>query len=118
MTINEEKLNQLLGRFVTDYGAALHAGLVVIGEQLNLYKALAGAAEPLTSAELAERTGTHERYVREWLCSQAAGGYVEYDATTQRYFLSEEQAFILADEKDRCGTSPTERRIASQSQAD
>ncbi len=53
----------------------------------------------MTSAELAERTGTHERYVREWLCSQAAGGYVEYDATTQRYFLSEEQAFILADEK-------------------
>lgn len=97
MAINEEKLNQLLGRFVTDFGAAFHAGLVVIGESLGLYKALAGT-EPLTAAELAERTNTHERYVREWLNAQAAGGYVEYEAATNRYFLSEEQAFTLADE--------------------
>ena len=99
MSINEEKLNQLLGKFVTDFGAALHAGLVVIGESLGLYKVLAQAGQPLTSAELAERTGTTERYVREWLSAQAAGGYVEYDAETQRYFLSEEQAFALADEQ-------------------
>src|SRR5947199_10246213 len=99
MAINEEKLNQLLGQFVADFGAAFHAGLVVIGENLGLYKAMAQAGQPLTSAELAQRTGTHERYVREWLCSQAAGGYVSYDAQANRYFLSEEQAFALADEK-------------------
>lgn len=98
MAIDEEKLNQLLGKFVADFGAAFHAGLVVIGENLGLYKAMAGAGA-LTSAELAERTGTNERYVREWLNSQAAGGYVEYDAAAGRYSLSEEQAFALADEK-------------------
>lgn len=98
MAIQEEKLNQLLGKFVTDFGGALHAGMVVIGEALGLYKALA-AAGPSTSAELAERTNTSERYVREWLNSQAAGGYVEYDAEAGRYFLSEEQAFAFADEK-------------------
>jgi SAM-dependent methyltransferase len=97
MAINEEKLNQLLGKFVADFGATFHAGLVVIGESLGLYKAL--AAGPLTSTELAERTGTDERYVREWLNSQAAGGYVQYDSTSGRYSLSEEQAFALADER-------------------
>src|SRR5918992_3361875 len=96
MAINEEKLNQLLGKFVADFGATFHAGLVVIGESLGLYKALAAGA--LTSAELAERTGTDERYVREWLNSQAAGGYVQYDPSTGHYSLSEEQAFALADE--------------------
>jgi len=98
MSLNEDKLNQLLGKFVVDFGATFHAGLVVIGEKLGLYKAMAGAG-PLTSAELAERTGTNERYVREWLSAQAAGGYIEYDSTTGRYFLSDEQAFALADEK-------------------
>jgi SAM-dependent methyltransferase len=97
MAINEERLNQLLGKFVADFGATFHAGLVVIGESLGLYKALAG--ESLTPAELAERTGTDERYVREWLNSQAAGEYVQYDPSTGRYSLSEEQAFALADEK-------------------
>jgi SAM-dependent methyltransferase len=97
MAVNEEKLNQLLGKFVADFGAAFHAGLVVIGESLGLYKALAG--EALTPAELAGRTGTDERYVREWLNSQAAGEYVQYDPPTGRYSLSEEQAFALADEK-------------------
>lgn len=97
MAVNEEKLNQLLGKFVADFGATFHAGLVVMGESLGLYKAMAGGG-PLTSAELAERTGTNERYVREWLNSQAAGGYVEYDAAAGRYSLSEEQAFALADE--------------------
>jgi SAM-dependent methyltransferase len=97
MTVNEEKLNQLLGRFVADFGATFHAGLVVIGESLGLYKALAEAA--LTSAELAARTGTDERYVREWLNAQAAGEYIQYDPASGRYSLSEEQAFALADEK-------------------
>jgi SAM-dependent methyltransferase len=98
MAINEEKLNQLLGKFVTDFGAAFQAGLIVIGEKLGLYKALAEAG-PLTSTELAARTGTHERYVREWLNGNAAGGYVEYDPATNQYHLSEEQAFTLAHEQ-------------------
>jgi SAM-dependent methyltransferase len=98
MAINEEKLNGLIGRFVADLGSTYHAGLAVIGEELGLYKALAGGP-PLTPAELAARTGTKERYVREWLNAQAAGGYVEYDAAAGRYFLSEEQAFVLSDEK-------------------
>jgi len=74
MTVDSERLNQFLGKFVGDLGAAFHAGMVVIGDQLGLYKAL--AAQPMTSAQLAERTGSDERYVRERLGSQAAGGYV------------------------------------------
>lgn len=97
MAVNEEKLNQLLGKFVADFGATYSAGTVVIGEKLGLYKALAQAG-PVSSVELAELTGTRERYVREWLNAQAAGGYVEYDAPTGCYSLSEEQAFTLADE--------------------
>jgi SAM-dependent methyltransferase len=97
MAISEEKLNQLMQRAVVDMGATLHAALVVIGDKLGLYKALASGG-PLTSAELAQRTSTDERYVREWLSAQAAGGYVTYQAETGRYSLSEEQAFTLADE--------------------
>lgn len=98
MAINEEKLNQLLGICISDFGATMHAGLVVIGESLGLYKAMAQAGKAITSAELAELTKTNERYVREWLNAQAAGGYVSYEAETQSYFLSEEQALVLADE--------------------
>jgi 2-polyprenyl-3-methyl-5-hydroxy-6-metoxy-1,4-benzoquinol methylase len=98
MAINEEKLNQFLGTCITDFGATMHAGLVVIGESLGLYKAMTQAGKSLLPAELAELTGTNERYVREWLNAQAAGGYVSYDAENQSYFLSEEQAFVLADE--------------------
>jgi 2-polyprenyl-3-methyl-5-hydroxy-6-metoxy-1,4-benzoquinol methylase len=97
MSINEEKLNDLLGRFLNDFGATFHAAMAVIGDKLGLYKTLAEAG-PLTSQELAIRTGTAERYVREWLASQAAGGYASYDAQTQRFFLTEEQAFALTDE--------------------
>lgn len=97
MAIDQQKLDQLLGRFVVDMGATLHAAMVMIGEKLGLYKALA-AGEPLTSAELAAKTETSERYVREWLASQAAGGYVTYDAATGHYRLTEEQAFTLANE--------------------
>lgn len=98
MAINEEKLNQFLGSCITDFGATMHAGLVVIGESLGLYKAIARAGRAITPAQLADATGTNERYVREWLNAQAAGGYVSYDAENQSYFLSEEQAFALADE--------------------
>ena len=97
MEINQEKLNEFMGRAVVDFGATLHAGLVVIGEKLGLYKAL-DAGGPQTPAELANRTNTTERYVREWLNAQAAGGYVMYDADRGNYSLSPEQAFALADE--------------------
>ena len=96
MAIDMDKLNSFVGQFVGDLGAAVHAGMVVIGEKLGLYKAL--AAEPMTSAELAAKTSTDERYVREWLASQAAGGYVTYEETTKKFRLTEEQAFTLANE--------------------
>jgi len=95
-TLDMDKLNAFIGRFVGDLGAAVHAGMVVIGEKLGLYKTLAGGA--LSSAELAAKTKTDERYVREWLASQAAGGYVTYDEKSNTFSLSEEQAFALAKE--------------------
>jgi len=95
--IDEQKLNNLLGRFVSDLGATLHAGTVVVGHELGLYKALAGGR--LTVDELAEKTKTDRRYVKEWLDAQVASGYVEYEADTARYGLTEEQAFALTDEK-------------------
>ena len=90
------RLNAFVGQFVTDLGAAVHAGMVVIGEKLGLYKAL--AAEPMTSAQLAAKAKTDERYTREWLSSQAAGGYITYDAATGKFSLNAEQAFTLANE--------------------
>jgi SAM-dependent methyltransferase len=96
-TIDENKLNDFMGRAVGDIGAAMSAALVLIGDQLGLYKAMA-AAGPVTPRELAARTETHERYVREWLSNQAAGGYVTYDAATGRFTLPPEQAAALADE--------------------
>src|ERR1051326_4081218 len=94
--LDMDKLNAFIGKFVTDLGAAVHSGMVVIGEKLGLYKALASG--PLSSAELAAKTQTDERYVREWLSSQAAGGYVSYDENTNKFSLNEEQAFTLANE--------------------
>ena len=96
MALDMDKLNSFVGQFVGDLGAAVHAGMVVIGDRLGLYKALAG--QSMTSAELAARTATDERYVREWLASQAAGGYVMYDPASGKFSLTEEQAFTLADE--------------------
>ena len=96
--VDEQALNELMGRALVDFGGTWHAGLAVIGDRLGLYKALADAESPLTSAELAERTGTFERYVREWLASQAAGGYVTYDPTTKRFSMTPEQAMLMADE--------------------
>lgn len=95
MAINEERLNQFLGHAVGDLGAAISATLMLVGDQLGLYKAL--AKKPHGSADLARETGTSERYVREWLGNQAAGGYVQYDPATDTYSLSEEQALCLAD---------------------
>lgn len=95
MAIDQDRLNAFLGRAIGDLGAAISAVLVSIGDELGFYRAL--AAGPLTPEELATRTGTHERYVREWLANQAAGGYVDYDAPTGRYLLNEEQALCLAN---------------------
>jgi SAM-dependent methyltransferase len=94
--LDMDKLNAFIGQFVGDLGAAVHTGMVVIGEKLGLYKALAEG--PMTSAELASKTKTDERYLREWLASQAAGGYISYDEKTNKFYLSAEQAFALATE--------------------
>ena len=94
--IDINKLNAFIGQFVTDLGAAVHTGMVVIGEKLGLYKAIAEG--PMTAAQLAAKTKTDERYLREWLASQAAGGYINYDETTGKFSLSIEQAFTLATE--------------------
>src|SRR5882762_8602324 len=101
MALDEAKLHEFVGKAVGDMGAALGAALVVIGDKLGLYKAMAGAGA-LTPGELAKRTGTAERYIREWLAAQAAAGYVAFDAASGTYTLPPEQAFCLADE-----TSPT-----------
>lgn len=86
-----------MGKMVGDMGAAIGAGLVIVGDKLGLYKALADGG-PATSAELADRTATHERYIREWCAAQAAAGYVDYDASTGRYTLNAFQAAVFADE--------------------
>jgi SAM-dependent methyltransferase len=96
--IDEAKLEAFMGQAVTDMGAVISAPLFVIGEKLGLYKAMAGAG-PLTSEEVAERAGAAERYVREWLRNQAAGGYIDYDPESDRYTLSDEHALALADEE-------------------
>jgi SAM-dependent methyltransferase len=95
MTINETKLNDFLGKAVCDLGAAMSSALMLIGDRLGLYKELAKG--PLTSLELAQKTDTNERYVREWLGNQGAGGYVQFDAQTNKWSLSPEQALCLAD---------------------
>jgi SAM-dependent methyltransferase len=96
-TLDEAKVGAFVGQVVTELGATLNAALVVIGDELGLYKAMDGAGG-MTPGELAERTGTSERYVREWLNAQAAGGYVEYDPSERRYSLPPEHAVALADE--------------------
>ena len=95
--IDQGRLEALLGRFVEDLGAAVSAPLIVLGDRLGLFRSMADC-EPVTPAELAARTDTAERYVREWLSALAAGGYVTYDAATERFRLTPEQAMALADE--------------------
>jgi SAM-dependent methyltransferase len=93
--MDQDKVTEFLGRFVTDLGATGAAGSVVIGYRLGLYRALAQG--PATPEEFANRTDCHPRYLTEWLRGQAAGGYVNYDPTTGEFSLTEEQAFCLAD---------------------
>jgi 2-polyprenyl-3-methyl-5-hydroxy-6-metoxy-1,4-benzoquinol methylase len=95
--IDENKLHALLGLMVTELGAAQNASLVILGDELGLYSALADKG-PIGSQELAVVTNTHERYVREWLSAQAASGFISYDPDSQRFSLTPEQAAVLADE--------------------
>src|SRR3954470_1504780 len=96
-TLDDAKLEAFVHQAVVDMGAAISGLLLHIGDRLGLYQAMAGAG-PITSAELAARTGTAERYVREWLGNQTAGGYVEYDPDTSTYELPPEHAMVLANE--------------------
>ena len=96
MQVDQKRLEEFMNRAVGDLGAAASATLVLIGDRLGLYKALARG--PATPAELAKRTGTAERYIREWLGNQAASGYVTFDGPSGRYSLSAEQAMALAEE--------------------
>jgi 2-polyprenyl-3-methyl-5-hydroxy-6-metoxy-1,4-benzoquinol methylase len=96
-TVDEAKLEQFMGQAVTDMGAAMNGALVLIGGELGLWKAMAGAG-PLSSEEIAGRSGVAERYVREWASAQAASGYLEYDADADAFTLPPEQAMAFADE--------------------
>jgi SAM-dependent methyltransferase len=96
-TIDEQKLEAFIGHVATELGAALNAALVTLGDELGLYRAMADG-QPVAPAELAARTGTQERYVREWLNVQAASGFVLYDAESATYVLPPEHALVLADE--------------------
>ena len=105
MGVNEQKLNDFLTRAVTDLAAAYGGVMVSLGHKLGLYQAMAGAG-PLNSHEVARRVGCAERYVREWLNSQAAGGYVVYHPSSETYELPPEQAIVLADEDSPLFLSP------------
>jgi len=93
--VDMDKLMEFVGQFAGDLGATVAAGNVVLGDRLGLYRGLAEG--PATAADLAARTGTHARYVTEWLRGQAAGGYIQYDADTDSYSMTPEQAFALTD---------------------
>lgn len=109
--VDPAKLDAFMTRLLNELGATASAVLVRIGDELGLYRAMADGT-PVTPAELARRTGTHERYVREWLSNQAAGGYVEYDAPTGTFTLPAEQALALATDE-----SPASVQGAFQSYA-
>ncbi len=96
LSIDEEKLQAFLGKVVTDLGGASSVPLILMGDRLGLYQAMASGG-PVTSQELAASTGLHERYVREWLLNQTASGYIEYDPTRERYTLPPEHAIALLD---------------------
>ena len=95
---DETRLNTLLGKMVNDIGAALMGSLIILGDKLKLYKILSEYG-PLTSTQLAETSGTSERYVREWLAAQASSGYIEYDKDNGKFFLLPEQEAVFADDQ-------------------
>jgi 2-polyprenyl-3-methyl-5-hydroxy-6-metoxy-1,4-benzoquinol methylase len=97
MTTTPSALDQLMGKMLGDMGASMSAALIVMGDRLGLYRALAEGGQ-MTPAMLAEKTGTSERYIREWLAAQAASGYVTYSSESKQYSLSPEQKMVFADE--------------------
>jgi SAM-dependent methyltransferase len=97
-TIDNEKLQQFMGKILSDFGGAASSVLVYIGDKLGLYNAMYDFGKPITSQELANLTATSERYIREWLANQAAGGYLNYDPASQTYTLPIEHAQVLANE--------------------
>jgi SAM-dependent methyltransferase len=96
--MDNEKLQQFMGKILSDFGGAASSILVYIGDKLGLYRAMSDFGKPITSQELANLTGTSERYIREWLANQAAGGYLTYDPLSQRFTLPFEHAQVLANE--------------------
>src|SRR5918999_5212 len=97
MNVDMSKLEPLLGKVVNELGAASNAALVILGDKLGLFRTL--STDPMTSAQLAKATGTHERYVREWLSAQAASGFISYDAASKEFSMSPEQAAVFADDE-------------------
>ncbi|WP_213955345.1 class I SAM-dependent methyltransferase [Variovorax sp. dw_954] len=97
MQIDEDKLNALMGRMVAEFGALAGAPLVILGDRLGLYKAMAGAG-PMTLDQFSDKTGLRLRYAQEWLSAQAASGFVDYDPKAQTFALSPETALVLADD--------------------
>lgn len=95
--IDENKLNEFMGKMVGDLGAGISGALVITGQNLGLYQTLAEQG-PLTSDQLAERTGTAPRYILEWASCQAASGYIQYDSGNNTFFLTPEQAAVFANE--------------------
>ena len=95
--VDEGRLNAFVGQMLGDMGATLSGALVIVGDRLGLYKAMAEIG-PADAATLARRTGTAPRYMREWLAAQAASGYISYDAETEKFRLEPEQAMVFAEE--------------------
>jgi len=101
MALDEKQVNTLLQKVIEDIGATFHAPLVLIGDKLGLFVAMDGAGQ-MTPAGLAAKCGVSERYVQEWLAAMAAGGYVSYDAASERFYLTEAQALVLAQPNSPC----------------
>ena len=98
MVVDEKKLNEFVEKVGNEWGASMGALLNFVGDRLGLFKAMAGAGGALTPEELAKKTATHPRMIKEWLAAQAAGGYVTYNPAAGTYMLPEEQALALTDE--------------------
>ena len=107
MEVNEDRLNSFMGKMLGDVGAAMNASLMLLGDKLGLYRALAQNG-PMDPAALARTTGTTERYIREWLSAQAASGYVEYDSASGKFSMLPEQTMALADEDSPVFLGPSE----------
>ncbi len=98
MVVDQKKLDEFLGKAIGEWGAALDALLIFVGDRLGLYKAMANHSGPITPQVLAEKTGTHPRMITEWLIAQAAGRYVTYNPDNTTYELPEEHAYALTNE--------------------